>query len=132
MNLSEYRELLKSKVEYALFVDGAKLIVVKRCPGRKPEEADLTQAEFNLLWDYMCTGYKMTPGQTEHGKKLDAADKAFASARKKADYRLSRYETRFFKTHRGSIKESRAAYQFCPQDGLRSCIIKPLEPPQTP
>lgn len=125
----EYHALLRRKSEFAIFVDGVSMSVSKREKGgrKKADTAKLTGAEFNLLLDFIVSGLKMRPGATPSGRHLQTAHRVFASARRKADYSISRYETRFFKTHRRSDVEGRAAYQFCPASNLDYCIIMPLE-----
>lgn len=127
LTIERYRKLLQRRSEFGFFVDGMQ--VRGDWKGQKRRGAIYTDFQVGLFWDLMASGQLQALNETPTGKNVNTAEKVFQRALRKADRRISRFQTRFFRTHRRGDSEARAMYRFEPPPGEKYCIIRPLRKP---
>jgi len=129
-NKVEYEQLVKSRKDYDMFIDGMTRNASCRDGNGNLRTAKLTARELAILGDYIQAEKPMRPYRTKTGRESsspEAARKLFEEARRKVDVKLhGRYGYRAFHLHRHPTNKKLHSFEFRPPDGLTYCLILPV------
>jgi len=123
---AQYRELVRNRSMYDMFIDGMTGEALCRRDKAKPGYAKLTPKELGILTDFVVAGKPMRPHSTKTGSdclSVASARRLFETARKKVDVKLARYEYRAFRLRRNDADPTLNTFEFAPPDDLRYCVI---------
>lgn len=128
LDKAQYEKLVKTRNQFAMFLDGMTREAICRDDKNKPRTAKLTSRELAILGDYIRAGKAVRPYATTTGgnsSSSEAARRLFESARKKVDVKRGRYEYRAFRLLKNPTDPKLNSFEFLPPDDLKYCVILP-------
>ncbi|MFQ5518202.1 MAG: hypothetical protein ACE5E8_11585, partial [Acidimicrobiia bacterium] len=124
-----YQDLAATASEFDIYIDGVSHTARTRRDVNPSPTVSLSPGEFDIIAEYVESRKRIRPYRTKAGAECSsstAAQKLFDRARRKVDIKSGQFDPRAFRLHK-TVEAQMKAYEFSPPDGLRFCVLIPLQ-----